>query len=98
GRLDLVGLPPRDNATIQAMSPDWRALYLQGRAGLIHEGLLLYDAPTDDDAYTADAFAVATGSLGQDLRLLWRYCRGLILGVRRVPAPATTAEASHVQQ
>jgi hypothetical protein len=73
GDLRLVGLPPRTPEQVRKLPPDWRALYLRGRAGIISVTLLDVEQPSEEEVYAAEgAYAVAGGFL-HDLGLLFRY-------------------------
>lgn len=75
GELRFVGVPPRDKSTIASLSHDWRTLYLGSKAGAITETDIQYFGviPTDDDAYSSEAFYAVSASPSYDLRLLWKY-------------------------
>lgn len=81
GDLRLVGLPPRAPDEVRRLAPDWRALYLRGRVGIISGTLIDLELPTEEEAYAAEgAYAVAGGWL-HDLGLLFRYALA-VLGCR----------------
>jgi lipopolysaccharide/colanic/teichoic acid biosynthesis glycosyltransferase len=75
GELRFVGVPPRTRAMIASLSPDWQALYLGSKAGVITEADMQYfgTLPTEDEQYTAEAFYAVTARPGYDLKLLCRY-------------------------
>ncbi len=92
GQLAFVGVPPRAPAEIAALPVDWRALYLESKAGLVDEAFLRYGtAASADERYTAEAFYGAQGNLRFDLQLLGLYALRLV-GLAR-PQPTTAPEA-----
>jgi lipopolysaccharide/colanic/teichoic acid biosynthesis glycosyltransferase len=97
GDLNLVGVPPRPREAVEALGPDWKALYLRTKAGLVTEAANRYPAaPDEDEAYAADAFYAVTSGWGYDVRLLGRYLgRALFGGLlrRRVWVGAEAAVA-----
>jgi hypothetical protein len=82
----LVGLPPRTPAEAEQLGPDWRALYLRGKAGLVSEVLLHPDDLTEEEAYALEGVYAVTGGPLRDLGLLARYFLRLLFGRRRGPA------------
>jgi len=76
GKLRLVGLPPRSAEEVWQLPDDWRALYLQGHAGLITEVGVRYGADVSDTAaYTADAYYVVCSDFWYDIKLcLVAFC------------------------
>jgi hypothetical protein len=83
GRISLVGLPPRTLEEIRRLSPDWRALYLQGGAGLITEAHLAIADPSDEtQRYLADAYYAVRRSFPHNLKLAVQYFLRLIVPVK----------------
>lgn len=79
-RIGFVGLPPRTPEEIRALSPEWRFLYLQNKAGLITEASIATGATDDQtDLYVADAYYVVRCGFWYDLRLALQYFSRLIL-------------------
>lgn len=80
GKLSLVGLPPRSPEEIHKLPPDWKTLYLNGRAGLITEvSLAAVDGIDENTIYFAEAFHIASqGWRANSLRFL-RYFAYLVL-------------------
>ncbi len=74
GKLNFVGLPPRTPEEIQELSPEWRTLYLAGRAGLITEAsVAIADDQDPMQMYLADAYYSVRRSRLYDLRLAGLY-------------------------
>lgn len=75
GELRFVGVPPREKSTISSLSHDWQTLYLGSKAGAITETDIQYFGviPTDDDAYSSEAFYAVSAGPVYDLKLLWKY-------------------------
>jgi len=74
GQLRFVGVMPRTIAEVEALSHDWRELYLRSKAGLITEADVLYGRhPTPDQLYSAEVMYAVTSGLRHDLWLLIRY-------------------------
>jgi lipopolysaccharide/colanic/teichoic acid biosynthesis glycosyltransferase len=95
GEFRLVGVLPRDAASVRALPHDWRTLYLQAKAGIVTEAWLLYgDRPTDDERYSSEAFYSVAAGPWHDARLLARFALRL-LGLRRAPTiePEAAEEA-----
>jgi hypothetical protein len=82
GDLRLVGLPPRTPEEVQQLGPDWRALYLQGRAGIVSENLLAPETPSEEETYATEGVYAVTGGVGRDLGLLLGYLCGVLCGGR----------------
>ena len=83
GKLNLVGVKPRTVAEIQALSDDWRDLYLKASAGLISEAHLLHGAhPSDDELYAAESYYAVRRSGRYAFRLAVRYAAKVIRGCR----------------
>jgi len=79
GDLRLVGLPPRTPEDVQQLPVDWRALYLQGYAGLVTETMIRYgQTVTEDEQYAADAYYAVHANGWYDLRLWLSAFRTLI--------------------
>ena len=81
-RLDVaafVGVAPRSRDEVDALSRDWRSLYLRAKAGLVTEAELLYGrGATDDELYASEAFYSVAASPLHDVRLLGRYVATLL--------------------
>jgi hypothetical protein len=73
GELRLVGLPPRTPEEIRRLGPDWRALYLEGEAGIVSETLLAPEPLSEEEVYATEAVYAATGGAVHNLGLLLRY-------------------------
>jgi hypothetical protein len=74
GRLQLVGLPPRTPAQVNALTEDWKELYLQGHAGLITEASIAAPADADEmQLYLADAYYNVRQSMRHDIGLALKY-------------------------
>ncbi|MFH1571181.1 MAG: NDP-sugar synthase [Gemmatimonadota bacterium] len=83
GHLQLVGVAPRSREQTEALDPDWRALYLQSKAGLITEAQHQFGpAPTADELRASETLYAATRSLRLDARLAAGYL-AVLLGLRR---------------
>jgi len=81
GELGFVGVPPRTAEEVLALPPDWRALYLKSKAGLVSECLVNFGArASDDDRYAADAVYAVSATTIYDLKLMLRYI-GQVLGL-----------------
>jgi NDP-sugar pyrophosphorylase family protein len=79
GEVRFVGVAPRSPDEVDALSRDWRALYLRAKAGLVTEAGILYGAgPTDDELYASEAFYAVAASPLHDVRLLGRYVARLL--------------------
>ena len=85
GDLHFVGLAPKTKNEIEALSHDWRELYLKSKAGIVTEAMVNFgERLTEDELHSAEAiYSVSTGFV-YDLKLLAKYC-GQILGL--VPTP-----------
>jgi NDP-sugar pyrophosphorylase family protein len=80
GRLTLVGMPPRTAEQIAALDDDWRALYLEGRAGLITEAATAITDPNDAmQVYLADAYYSIQRGFSHNLALIAKYFLRLIV-------------------
>lgn len=79
GNLHFVGVAPRSEAEIEAMSEDWKALYLHCKGGLITEALVQYgENPIEDELYAAEAYYSARMGIRRDLYLIfWYLCKVL---------------------
>lgn len=84
GELGFVGVAPRTPEEVDRLSPEWRALYLCCKAGLITEAAGRPDcASSAADRYAAEAYYAAAGDWKYDARLLVAY-----LGRSFLPAGA----------
>ena len=82
-RISLVGLPPRSVEEIHSLSPEWRAVYLQNKAGLITEASIASADPEDQtQLYMADAYYTVRRSFLYDLKLAAKYFSRLIVPSR----------------
>jgi NDP-sugar pyrophosphorylase family protein len=80
GRLHLVGLPPRTASETASLQPDWRAIHLCGKAGLITEASTTPIDPGDEmQLYLADAYYSIRQSPSHDLLLIARYFMRLVV-------------------
>lgn len=74
GRISFVGLPPRTAQEIEKLPSDWRALYLEGSAGLITEAALSLSDPQDEtQRYLADAYYTVRRSFLYNFKLFFQY-------------------------
>ena len=74
GRLHFVGVQPRSREEIESLPPDWKALYLQAKAGLITEALVVHGSTaTSDDIYSSEVYYSAMRSARHDLSLALRF-------------------------
>ena len=81
GNLHFVGVHPRSKEEIEALSPDWKDLYLKSKAGIITEAYINYgETPTEDELYTAEVFYSSTQGLRHDFKLFVSYIRGIFFG------------------
>ena len=82
GDLHFVGVQPRTPTETEALSQDWKAIYLQGKVGFITEADINYgNQPNEDELYTAEAYYTVTASIRHDLKLCSKYL-GRMLGFR----------------
>ena len=97
GQLRFTGVEPRSAAEIRGLDPDWKALYLTAKAGLVTEAAVQYGkAPTPDECYSAEAFYAVRSGWWYDLRLLARYAASLLRGTPRADGPASGLPAQLV--
>jgi hypothetical protein len=95
GELAFVGLPPRDVDQIKALPPDWKALYLQGKAGLVTEASLNCAPDADEDeVYAAEAFYTARSGWKYDLKLLLRFLVRALFSFKSTKTDAALAARS----
>lgn len=74
GDLRFVGVGPRSAAEIERLPDDWRALYLDAKAGIVSEAWVQYGPHASvDDLYTAEVFYSVSAGRMYDFRLLCRY-------------------------
>jgi NDP-sugar pyrophosphorylase family protein/lipopolysaccharide/colanic/teichoic acid biosynthesis glycosyltransferase len=74
GRMGFVGVEPRSPEQIGHLPEDWRALYLQSRAGLITEAGVLYGADaTEDDVYSSEVYYSAMAGPRHDFALAVQF-------------------------
>jgi hypothetical protein len=84
GRLMLVGLPPRTPEQITQLAEDWRALVLDGRAGLITEAATAVTDPGDEmQLYLADAYYSVQQGFAHNVTLALKYFSRLIVPRRK---------------
>lgn len=80
GRLNLVGLPPRTEAEIEALPEEWQALYLKGKAGLITEASsALTESGDEMQLYLMDAYYSVRNNWSHDLGLALKYFLRLLV-------------------
>lgn len=93
GRIGLVGVSARSKAEVESLSPDWRAMYLRGEAGLITEAFVRHGAyPSAEDQHACDVFYAVSAGLALDAAILWGYAARVCgLGAARAKSGATTA-------
>ncbi|HRU04149.1 MAG TPA: NDP-sugar synthase [Candidatus Brocadiia bacterium] len=85
--LSLVGLEPRSAEEIAALPPDWRALYLRSKAGLISEAFVEHGPkPSADAVYSAESFYSVNAGFWHDLKLLMKYFLLVVNPFLRRPA------------
>ena len=85
GELRFVGVPPRTTPEIQDLPPDWRALYLKSKPGIVTEAMVNFGPrATRDEMYSAEAVYSVSAGLIHDVKILLKYF-GQILGL--VPLP-----------
>ena len=71
GHLHFVGLPPRSREQIRSLPPDWRSIYIHGRAGLFTiADAVLGDDPSPDELHLCEAYHTAHASLRENLTVL----------------------------
>jgi len=79
GKLHFIGVYPRTEAEIESMPDDWRALYLQSRAGLVTEAFVIHGSEaTEDELYSSEAYYSAVNGVGHDLALAVRFVTGSV--------------------
>ena len=78
GQLRFVGVEPRSEEEIQGLSPDWRALYLSTKAGIVTEAYVSFGHnQTADERYSAEVFYAVSAGIRHDTRLLLGYIKRL---------------------
>jgi lipopolysaccharide/colanic/teichoic acid biosynthesis glycosyltransferase len=82
GDLCLVGLPARTPDEVRSLAPDWRALYLRSKAGILNVTLIDLEFPTEEEAYAAEGGYAVAGGLLHDFGLLIRYVLAVV-GARK---------------
>ena len=74
GKLRFVGVSSRTKEEIRALSPDWRALYLSAKAGIVTEAYVQHGAaPTEDELYSTEAFYSVVAGVRHDVKVLIKY-------------------------
>ena len=74
GELAFVGLPPRSKEEIAALPEDWRDLYLETKAGLVTEAMVMHEGATSvEEKYTSEAYYSVARGIGHDGALLLNY-------------------------
>jgi lipopolysaccharide/colanic/teichoic acid biosynthesis glycosyltransferase len=90
GELRFAGVAPRTPEELDGLPPEWRALYLCCKAGLVTEAAARPGADsTDDGRYAAEAYYAAAGDWRYDARLLLGYLKRSLApsrGARGCPA------------
>ncbi|MBI3797655.1 MAG: NDP-sugar synthase [Deltaproteobacteria bacterium] len=87
GDLRFVGVTPRTQAELSVLAPDWRALYVRTKAGIVTEAYITFgSAPTEDELYSAETFYSAMAGFRHDAKLLLAYVGRMV----HVGAPALT--------
>lgn len=80
GNLSFVGVAPRSPDDLDALPPDWRALYINSNAGIISESFVLYGyTPTEDELYASEAFYAVKERWLHDLKILCAYILRIIM-------------------
>ena len=86
GDLRFIGVDPRTKEEVNALSQDWRALYLGSKPGVVSEAYVNYgDAPTEDELYASEVFYSVTSGIGHDFKLLFGYLGRVLKAF--VPSP-----------
>jgi NDP-sugar pyrophosphorylase family protein len=82
GELGFAGVAPRTPEEVDRLPPEWRALYLCCKAGVITEAAARPGGcGGDDERYAAEAYYAAAGDWRYDVRLVLGYlCRALLPG------------------
>jgi NDP-sugar pyrophosphorylase family protein len=81
GDLRFVGLPPRTPEEIVALEEDWKALYLNGKLGVISEAFVRYGShPSEEELYSAEAFYSIMGDPWYDFKLMTQYLSKTLFG------------------
>lgn len=89
GKLAWVGVTPRTKEEIQALPADWRALYLQSKAGLVTEALALYGFRASvEELRVCETYYAVNASPAHDLKILTQY------GLRLLTASTGPPKAS----
>lgn len=79
GEMSVVGVEPRTAEDIQALPPDWRALYLRSKAGIVTEAFVEHgEGLTEDGLYSAESFYSVSAGLGHDLKLFVKYLLAVV--------------------
>ena len=74
GELRFVGVSPRSADEIRALTPDWRALYLKTKAGIVTEAYVNYgSSPGKHELFSSEAFFSVRTNWRHDLKLLLGY-------------------------
>lgn len=74
GEVHFVGVSPRSEEELRALSQDWKMLYIGSRVGIVTEAYVNFGAtPTEDDLYSAEVFYSVTAGTGHDFKLLLGY-------------------------
>jgi len=74
GRLALAGAPPRTPEEVRELPPDWRALYLESRAGIATLAEVTYgEVTSSDERYSTEAYHAVHASFTFDLKLFLRW-------------------------
>jgi NDP-sugar pyrophosphorylase family protein/lipopolysaccharide/colanic/teichoic acid biosynthesis glycosyltransferase len=83
GELSFAGVAPRTPEEVDGLPPEWRALYLCCKVGLIAEAACRPGAAfTDDERYAAEAYYGAAGDWRYDARLVFGWlCRAILPAV-----------------
>jgi lipopolysaccharide/colanic/teichoic acid biosynthesis glycosyltransferase len=78
GQLRFVGVEPRTEDEIQHLAPDWRALYLSSKAGIVTEAYVSFGhGQTADERYSAEVFYAVSAGMWHDTKLLLGYVKRL---------------------
>jgi lipopolysaccharide/colanic/teichoic acid biosynthesis glycosyltransferase len=83
GELSFTGVGPRSAEEVDRLSPEWRALYLCCKAGLITEATVRPGSvSTDDERYASEAYYAAAADWRYDARLVFSFLSRAVRPVR----------------
>ena len=74
GQVHLVGLRPMSKAEVEALTPDWRHLYLESRVGLVTLEYVHYgNHASQEERLADDSYYATKRTIGLDFKILWRW-------------------------